>query len=168
MEKRLSVVGNSLALVIEKPIRDLLGISRDTRLAVTTDGRRLVIEPIFEDPASKALASEQIDIAKVMHALVMQYDLSRERFQRLHHGGTRLMAYMGHVTHGVGARSTDPQDLATMRRLAACLKLKHQGADWDTAIAGALAAEPIDQRPTNQTASAIAEARMIETQPQIT
>jgi antitoxin component of MazEF toxin-antitoxin module len=45
MRKNLSVIGNSLGLIIEKPILDILGITRDTELEVTTDGRRLVIEP---------------------------------------------------------------------------------------------------------------------------
>ena len=48
MDKTLSSVGNSLALVIDKPIRDLLGIGRRTRLRIVTDGRRLIVEPIAE------------------------------------------------------------------------------------------------------------------------
>jgi antitoxin MazE len=48
MRKNLSVIGNSLGLVIEKPILDLLNITRDTELEVTTDGTRLIIEPIRE------------------------------------------------------------------------------------------------------------------------
>lgn len=44
MRKNLTVIGNSLGLIIEKPILDILGITRDTELEVTTDGRRLVIE----------------------------------------------------------------------------------------------------------------------------
>jgi antitoxin component of MazEF toxin-antitoxin module len=46
MRKRLSAVGNSLGLVIEKPILELLNIDRDTDLEMTTDGQRLVIEPV--------------------------------------------------------------------------------------------------------------------------
>ena len=46
MRKRLSAVGNSLGLVIEKPILELLNIDRDTDLEITTDGQRLVIEPV--------------------------------------------------------------------------------------------------------------------------
>jgi antitoxin MazE len=32
--------------VIEKPILELLNITRDTELEVTTDGTRLIIEPV--------------------------------------------------------------------------------------------------------------------------
>jgi antitoxin MazE len=45
MKKNLTVIGNSLGLIIEKPILDILGFSKDTELEVTTDGRRLVVEP---------------------------------------------------------------------------------------------------------------------------
>ncbi len=48
MRKNLSVIGNSLGLIIEKPILELLNITRDTELEVTTDGTRLIIEPVRE------------------------------------------------------------------------------------------------------------------------
>lgn len=48
MRKNLSAIGNSLGLVIEKPILELLNITRDTELEVTTDGTRLIVEPIRE------------------------------------------------------------------------------------------------------------------------
>ena len=46
MRKNLSAIGNSLGIVIEKPILELLNITRDTELEVTTDGSRLIIEPV--------------------------------------------------------------------------------------------------------------------------
>jgi antitoxin component of MazEF toxin-antitoxin module len=46
MRKNLSAIGNSLGLVIEKPILELLNITRDTELEVTTDGTRLIVEPV--------------------------------------------------------------------------------------------------------------------------
>lgn len=46
MRKKLSAIGNSLGVVIEKPILELLKIDRDTELEVTTDGNRLVLEPV--------------------------------------------------------------------------------------------------------------------------
>lgn len=46
MRKKLSAVGNSYGLVIEKPILELLSIDRDTELEMTTDGERLIIEPV--------------------------------------------------------------------------------------------------------------------------
>jgi antitoxin MazE len=46
MKKKLSAIGNSLGIVIEKPILELLRIDRETELDVSTDGQRLIIEPI--------------------------------------------------------------------------------------------------------------------------
>jgi len=51
MRKNLSAIGNSLGLVIEKPILELLNITRDTELEVTTDGTRLIVEPIRDAEA---------------------------------------------------------------------------------------------------------------------
>lgn len=48
MKKSLTVVGNSLGLIIEKPILDILGITRESILDMRTDGRRLIIEPLNE------------------------------------------------------------------------------------------------------------------------
>ncbi len=52
MRKNLSAIGNSLGLVIEKPILELLNITRDTELEVTTDGTRLIVEPVREVEAT--------------------------------------------------------------------------------------------------------------------
>lgn len=46
MTKNLVAIGNSLGIIIEKPILDLLKIERDTPLEVKTDGERLIIEPV--------------------------------------------------------------------------------------------------------------------------
>ncbi len=45
MRKSLSKHGNSLALVIDKPILELLGITADTDLEITTDGSSLILTP---------------------------------------------------------------------------------------------------------------------------
>jgi len=46
MRKKLSTIGNSLGVVIEKPILELLNIDKNTELEMTTDGSRLIIEPV--------------------------------------------------------------------------------------------------------------------------
>ena len=43
MLKKLTKHGNSLALVIDRPILDLLKIDPETALEVSTDGKRLII-----------------------------------------------------------------------------------------------------------------------------
>lgn len=45
MIKKLSSVGNSLGLIIERPILELLDITKDTLLEVRTDGEALIIRP---------------------------------------------------------------------------------------------------------------------------
>jgi len=45
MVKKLTKHGNSLALVIDRPILDLLKIDPDTPLDVSTDGTHLIVVP---------------------------------------------------------------------------------------------------------------------------
>ena len=45
MVKKLTRHGNSLALVIDRPILDLLKIDPETPLDVSTDGKQLIITP---------------------------------------------------------------------------------------------------------------------------
>ncbi len=49
MIKRLTRVGNSLGLIIDRPILELLDIDQDTELEIRTDGRQLVIRPLRGD-----------------------------------------------------------------------------------------------------------------------
>jgi antitoxin component of MazEF toxin-antitoxin module len=45
MIKKLSPIGNSLGLIIDRPILELLDITRDTALEIKTDGEALIIRP---------------------------------------------------------------------------------------------------------------------------
>ena len=45
MRKRLVAIGNSLGVILERPILELLNIGRDTELDMTTDGEALIIRP---------------------------------------------------------------------------------------------------------------------------
>ena len=45
MVKKLTKHGNSMALVIDRPILDLLKIDAETPLEVSTDGKQLIIAP---------------------------------------------------------------------------------------------------------------------------
>ena len=46
MVKKLSRHGNSMALVIDRGVLDLLNIEKNTPLNVTTDGNVLIVSPI--------------------------------------------------------------------------------------------------------------------------
>ena len=45
MKKKLTRTGNSLALVLDKPLLEQLGIDEDTDLEISTNGDVLVITP---------------------------------------------------------------------------------------------------------------------------
>lgn len=53
MVKRLTTHGNSAALVIDKPILELLHIDMETSLEITTDGRNLIVSPVRDDAHEK-------------------------------------------------------------------------------------------------------------------
>ena len=72
MRKRLSAIGNSLGVVIEKPILELLKIDRETELEMTTDGNRLILEPVrsprrkrVEDAAKRAMDAHDSTLRKL-------------------------------------------------------------------------------------------------------
>lgn len=46
MIKKLVAHGNSAAVIIDKPILDLLKVDMDTPLEISTDGRNLIISPV--------------------------------------------------------------------------------------------------------------------------
>lgn len=57
MIKRLTRHGNSLALVMDRGVLDLLSIDPDTPLSLTTDGTCLVITPVRDASRRKAFQS---------------------------------------------------------------------------------------------------------------
>jgi antitoxin MazE len=54
MVKHLTKHGNSLALVIDRGVLDLLDIDSETPLSVTTDGKSLIVAPIRNTQDTKA------------------------------------------------------------------------------------------------------------------
>jgi len=137
MNKRLSVLGNSLALVIDKPIRKILGIGRNTILRVSTDGRRIMIEPTGELHAPP-LTPGETDAPRVFDTLMRQYGLGQAEFDGVSPKKMRIMAYRGWV-------ETDHYDdniRMTMKRLEVCLRQLMAGASWEQAIRVALDTVP--------------------------
>ena len=55
MIKKLVKHGDMMAIVIEKPILDLLNINEDTPLDITTDGTSLIISPPNTNSTKKLL-----------------------------------------------------------------------------------------------------------------
>jgi Growth regulator len=59
MVKKLTKHGNSLALVIDRPILDLLKIHSDTPLDITTDGKQLIVAPAKPSARRKKFEAAQ-------------------------------------------------------------------------------------------------------------
>lgn len=53
MIKKLTRHGNSLALVIERGVLDILNIDADTPLDISTDGEVLIISPVRDEKRRK-------------------------------------------------------------------------------------------------------------------
>ena len=60
MIKNLTKHGNSLALVIEKPILELLGADASTPFDVSTDGQVLILSPM-KDPDQRLACQAALD-----------------------------------------------------------------------------------------------------------
>ena len=66
MVKTLKQIGNSYGVIIEKPILELLHITPETPLEITTDGRSLQIRPIRQ--RSKPTLGESLAAVNKRHA----------------------------------------------------------------------------------------------------
>jgi len=64
MIKHLTAHGNSLALVIEKAILDLLHINKDTPLEINTDGKNLIISPVDDVDREKKVEAAMEKVHK--------------------------------------------------------------------------------------------------------
>ena len=60
MIKTLTTHGNSLALVIEKPILQLLNIQSGTPLSITTNGRNIVVTPVKEKKRKFSVKAKEV------------------------------------------------------------------------------------------------------------
>jgi len=79
MTKKLARHGNSRALVIEKPILDLLGIDDNTTLQLHTDGESLILTPVTTEERSATIRATGRKFAgkfsQAMHVLAGQEDV---------------------------------------------------------------------------------------------
>jgi antitoxin component of MazEF toxin-antitoxin module len=57
MIKKLVSHGNSAALIIDKPIMELLRVDMETPLEISTDGRNLIISPVESEKREKRFKS---------------------------------------------------------------------------------------------------------------
>ena len=74
MIKTLSAVGNSLGLIIERPILELLRIDKDTELEVRTDGDALIIRPLRKEKLER--------VREATHRLMDKHDKSLDKLAK--------------------------------------------------------------------------------------
>ncbi|MBM3335491.1 AbrB/MazE/SpoVT family DNA-binding domain-containing protein [Candidatus Sumerlaeota bacterium] len=55
MRKKLATIGSSLGIIIDKPILDLLKITRETEIEIETDGDSLILRPVRFVPVTEGL-----------------------------------------------------------------------------------------------------------------
>ena len=80
MKKTLSRYGNSLALIIDKPILELLNITGDTVLPSKTDGTQLIITPEHVADADDKAKNNAKKVRKAIEEVMEEY---AEGFKRL-------------------------------------------------------------------------------------
>ncbi len=81
MKKKLSKLGNSLALVIDKPTLAMLGITKSTQLVMRTDGTSIVVTPMHCKKRSAAAVRAAIEYAQDL-ADVRDSDLVVSRIKK--------------------------------------------------------------------------------------
>ena len=150
MQKHLSRIGNSLGLLIDRPILRMLGITQKTPLRVSHDGKRILIEPVrvplptaapapMPDPYAQL---EAIDAEQTARELYNLWGMEDAHVEALHHRpGLGVWRYMAWAeTYGMNPHDDD--DRQSAQRLAACLDERRAGKEWPEAIAAALVSFP--------------------------
>lgn len=71
MAKKLTKHGNSLALIIDKPLLELLKINEQTQLELLIEDGMLVVKPLIKKKKSN---KSNIDIDKIAERIMKKYD----------------------------------------------------------------------------------------------
>ena len=133
MYRQLIRVGNSLAVVIDKPTRALLGIAPETLMRIWTDGRRLVLEP--ENAPRAVTPPEELTVRQIVHELIDLHGLSRDHVAVIHGLATPSFSQMLAVGWADGLSNVATErDVAIMHRYHACLTSRRAGVSWDATI----------------------------------
>lgn len=165
MIRSLVEVGDGLGIVFDKAILELLNIHPETKIDVTTDGRRLILEPVRAvHPVSKAASTstpvtrpdrsprlgpdltDPTTTVDVIDALVAEFGMTNDQFRRLHHAQNYSNTITAHRKYclrpGAGRFRRGETNERTAGRFLAALQELRSGATWDGAIARALELNP--------------------------
>lgn len=153
MRKYLTPVGDSLGLVLEKPILDLIGLTAEMPVEVTWDGARLVVEPIRDpdarrDPARPLLESGtdftvRANTVPLLDELVAKFGMDNARFRALHHlPYANIEAHRKYCSESTTKFHAGGTNVQTANRLTVALGKLRTGASWSEAIDEALRQYP--------------------------
>jgi antitoxin component of MazEF toxin-antitoxin module len=56
MRKRLSRIGSSRGIILDRTLRELLGIEDDGEVCLTVEGRELIVRPVYGDAVEEVRA----------------------------------------------------------------------------------------------------------------
>ena len=79
MVKKFTKHDDSLAVIIDKPILELLNMTEDTRINLRTDGKNIIIEPMGAQTSAGTI-SDNPKLQKIYEDIVAKYD---EAFKKL-------------------------------------------------------------------------------------
>ena len=140
MDKPVVSVGNSVAVIIERPLCRMLDIRRGSRVRVSTDGQRILIEPVREQ--KKLAPLDLVDARKIVETLVYS-DIPEDALRRLHPGLEGRRVHVKVLGWAAMLKADAPAaDQRSARRFRVCLEQVRAGAGWDAAVAAALEAAP--------------------------
>jgi len=133
-KRKLTTVGNSFALVIDKQICRLLRLNADTEFAMHLDGERIVFEPIRRDEPPRRI--DRVAVHRMMRTLLAG-GLSPEAFKKLHPTRVPLFAFMGQLT------ISDDIDPVVVKRIEMCVERRRAVREsWDVTVEAVLAEIP--------------------------
>jgi len=160
MRKKLVHVGNSLALLIEKPVRRMMGFSPQLEVDVRFDGRRLIVEAVEASPSNtneRIPAADLVDdgplplamilqAGAVAHELLERFELTPQYLEKLYPGCARPIRYVSWAKADYHLQSANAAERAVVRRMHVCWEQLVLGSSWVEAIAVALYAVPLPQQ----------------------
>jgi antitoxin component of MazEF toxin-antitoxin module len=138
MEKSLVPFGNSVGVVIDRALCRMLDVRRGSRVRVTTDGKRLLIEPVREE--KKMAPLERLDLKGVVGALVYS-DIPAEALARLHPGLETFRIHARAMTWATTMSRDDEKseaDVLYARRFRVCYEQVRAGNGWNAAVDAAV------------------------------
>lgn len=140
MQKRLVRVGESLALIIDKPILSIMNMNRMTRLSVSYDGNRIIVEPLLGNGDPRLPTARE---ALKVYRELEQLGLTQAYFELL----TPVPIKLGNYVKALDRlREAPTHELAiTMRRMAELRWRLRFGWAKREAIAAAVAAIPFEK-----------------------